>query len=111
MANYFFYIREKYPDLVGGAISSLNDGTIRWFYGFGKNECRGSGSVSGDLFAQGLADVRDRYFGPNIGSYFVTGSDHVLMIGSSLYRTEVQGTVLSEWVSDLIDFRPTHIEP
>jgi hypothetical protein len=109
------FLAAKYPSASFGLVSSEQDSTIRSFYGFGANDCDTFlPNMSGAEYQMGLYELRDTYLAPltGWGSYFITGSTHT-WIGSEtrFYDTVVGGTVLADWVTDLVAGTTSHVSP
>lgn len=117
--NYLTYLGKKYPSANLGLISSDQDNTIRYFYGFGQNNCSGidgfGGAMPGNVFQAGLKELRDVYMNsqPSWGSYFVASTSHTYIGGNdSFYTTTVQNVKLTDWFSDLAKGgTPSHVGP
>ena len=65
------------------------------------------------FFEDGLYDLRDNVLdqSPVWGSYIVTSTSHTWIGGNSFYETDVGGTLLVDWVEDLIDGTTSHVSP
>ncbi len=117
--NYVTYIGKKYPGARLGLISSDQDNTIRYFLGFGQNNCSGiegfGSSLPGAEFQAGLAEMRDVYMKPwaSWGTYFVASTSHTYIGGNdSFYNTTVQNVALTDWFGDFVKGNPpSHIGP
>lgn len=110
------YLGEKWPDQRLGLISSLNDETIRFFFGFGQNDCQSliPSSVPADTFAMGLADLRDNWLvepDATWGSFFIPGSQHTWIASNSYETAEVDGVKLIDWVRDLLAGTAADVAP
>ncbi len=108
IVNYVTYLGNRYPESRMGLLSSEEDSTIRLFYGFGENECANIDgavpSMSGDKFAEGLADLRTTYLStsPAWGTYFVEGGSHTFLGGSAYGSTTVDGVPLTAWLANVV---------
>lgn len=111
LSNYLVYIQEKYPNAPMGIMSSLEDGVIKLFFGYGANDCNAF-FPSFNNFPEALADMRDNVLTyDNSGTYFMNGTGHTSLSGNGFYSTEVNGVVMSDWVTDLMDGVPSDVAP
>lgn len=110
--TYLTYIQEKYPNAVKSLISSEADGTISSFYGFGNNDCMALFPSFPD-FAEALYDLRDNALtGDTWASYIKTGNSHTYLSGDdTLYGTMSGGVSLDEWLTDVLNGNPYHVQP
>ena len=102
------YLATKYPDRRFGLLSALEDGTIRSFFSFGLSEgCDSLGSMPGELYAEGLVDLRDRWHAPypNIHTWYVEGAQHTFL-PVSLRRPVVAGIHAGEFMRLLVEDDP-----
>jgi len=118
IVNYVSFIGKKYPGARLGLISSTRDSVISLFYGYGKNDCKDidgiATAVSGDVYAQGLAELRDTYMkGPaSWATYYVDSTTHTYLVGPGFFSTSVNGKKLSTWVADVVGEGPMeHVAP
>jgi hypothetical protein len=108
IVNYTTYIAKKYPASRMGLISSDQDGTIRQFFGYGANDCADldgfAGSMPGNVFAEGLNDLRDNYLSmsPGWATYFVSSTSHTYLGGGAYYNTNVDNVPLTQWVGTVV---------
>lgn len=109
------HIAGEHPDQRFALVSSTADSTIRLFFGFGINDCKGGlPNLPEDVFLAGLLALRDEYGGPGgaWGTYFIDGSEgHVWTVGDSYYTTTVDGVALIDWISDLIEGTASDVGP
>lgn len=110
--NYLTFIHDKYPNAPKGLISSEADGTISTFFGYGQNDCNAL-FPSFPNFDEALYDLRDNVLtGPEWGTYYKTGNSHTYLADDgSFYGLEVSGTLLVDWVTDLINGDSYHVSP
>jgi cysteine-rich repeat protein len=101
------------PDRVGGLFSHRQDFVIRFFYGFGDQDCSRSLPISPQVFEAGLDDFRgfiqDR--ADNFGTFYIDGEDHTCISGSCFYAAEADGVPFTDWVADLLDGTTSHVGP
>ena len=111
LSNYWNHIQTTYPNGTKGLISSHEDSVISLFFGFGTDDC-GVLFPSFPNFEDALYDLRDNVLTtPDFGSYYKTGDTHTYLSGNSYYSLEVDGVLLSDWVSDIIAGTPSHVAP
>ncbi len=100
------YLAQAHPDQRLGLISSAADVTIRFFFGYGSDDCMPQTiNVDAAAFEAGLIDLRDHYLSdpPGVwGTFYVPGSTNHVWVGSRL-GTSVEGVKLREWILRLID--------
>lgn len=110
--NYLPFIQEKYPNAIKSLISSEADGTISTFYGFGNDNCMAL-FPSFPNFEDALYDLRDNALsGASWASYIKTGNSHTYLGGdSTLYGTTSGGVPLNEWLTDVLNGTPSHVQP
>ncbi|MEZ4447983.1 MAG: pectin acetylesterase-family hydrolase [Nannocystaceae bacterium] len=116
LVNLVSYMGKRHSNRVKALISSEMDSVIRTFYGFGANECAALlPNMSGDKYKEGLYDLRDQVLkagdDTKWGSFLVTGEDHTWIDDGAFYGTEVNGTLLVDWVTDVLVGDPRHVSP
>ena len=116
IVNLAQYLGEKWPDQRMGLISSLNDDTIRFFFGFGENDCQSivPASVPAETFAMGLADLRDDWMDEPAGTwgtFYLSGSQHTWLGGDSYESATSGGVKLIDWVGDLLAGTTANVAP
>ncbi len=114
--NYVAWLSTEYPTSTFALVTALQDSTIRGFWGFGSNNCQNLDSAwplayAGTTFEAGLVDLRDTWMGANWGTYYVTGTQHTFLGGSSFYSASVNNTALTAWVADILAGAPRHVAP
>jgi hypothetical protein len=99
------YLRDRYGDGEKGMILSYQDSTMRFFYGFGLNECRPPlfPNYPAQEFEAGVKSLRDNYLRGGISSFVQAGSQHVYISSKSFYETKANGQNLASWVQDLLN--------
>ena len=111
LANFYDYIDNLYPNAPKGLISSHADGVISLFFGYGNNDC----SVilpNFPNFQEALYDLRDTKMAPPaFGAFYKTGTSHTYLMGGDFYSLEVDGTLLLDWVTDVINNEVYNVAP
>ena len=90
-----------------GLISYQQDNVIRKFYSFGADNCAGMngpfGDLDGDLFYDGLVDLRDEVLAPaGFATFFPTGTTHTLLSGDRFYNETIQDMSVADWVASVL---------
>lgn len=118
IVNYVSFLGKKYPSARLGLISSTKDSVISLFFGWGKDSCQNidglESPVSGDVYALGLNELRDKYMtAPGVwATYYVDSTTHTYLVGPGFYTTTVNGTRLTNWVHDVVNDGPmAHVAP
>jgi hypothetical protein len=115
IVNLGAYIGEKHSDQRLALVSSLGDQTIRFFFGFGNDECNALfPSTSEDKFAEGLVDLRDNWMNEPAGvwgTFFLSGTQHTWIGGGSFDNAESGGVKLNDWVRELLAGNVSNVEP
>ncbi len=116
IVNLGVYLGEKYKDQHLGLISSLGDQTIRFFFGFGNDDCNALiPGTSEQKFTEGLYDLRDNWMNEPAGvwgTFFLAGTQHTWIAGGSYATaTSGDGVRLIDWVRDLLDGKVANVEP
>jgi hypothetical protein len=112
MANLARYLGEAHPDQRFGLVSSTADTTIRFFFGFGADECAPDFiDIPAMTFEAGLVDLRDQYL-QKWGTFLIDGStEHVWLGGNANLQKSVDGVSLIEWLVRLLDGEALHLGP
>lgn len=117
IVHYVDYIGNKYPNARLGLISSIHDGVITTFFGYGKNDCKDIDGVAtpvdGNVYAAGLDDLRKNHMtgAAQWGTYYIDSTQHTYLL-AGLYSTTVQGVKMSKWLADMVNDGPvTHVGP
>lgn len=109
------YIAKKHADQHMALISSTGDSVIRFFFGFGADDCQALlPNTPQPAFEAALIDARDNYFNAPAGawgSFLVDNSDQHTWLSGSYYSASVSGTKLVDWVGALIAGNATHVGP
>lgn len=112
MINYVDYLSSRYPEGRFALISSMDDETVRFFYGFGQDACANldnfaSSSLSQSDYTAGLGDLRTNHMdGPSWASYYIPGSQHGYLDNKSYANTTVNGVDLIDWVANIVEDGP-----
>jgi hypothetical protein len=106
------FLRRKYPGLVAGMVSSVEDEVIRFFLAWGENDCHVAGYTR-DKFRRALDDMRDGHgFSPaQLGTFFYPGRRHMHLFRDRFYTEAVGGVTLAQWTADLIAGKPSRVAP
>ncbi|MDJ0765551.1 MAG: pectin acetylesterase-family hydrolase [Myxococcota bacterium] len=95
-----------------GLMSAHEDAVMRQFWAFGNNDCDPGmfPSYDGEKYLAGLEDflsyMQQIDFG---GVYYYSGTAHTKLISGDMYRKEVNGVRLVDWISDVIDGNMYHV--
>jgi len=115
IVNLGRYLGEKHAGQKLGLISSLGDNTIRFFFGFGNDNCTALlPSTSVERFTMGLNDLRDNWLNKpddTWGTFYLPGEQHTWIAGPSFDSATSGGVKLIDWVRDLLDGQVAHIKP
>ena len=106
LQGIYDYYDDRYPGATFGLSSSLQDQTIRYFFGFGQPD----GSVSGDEYAAGLRDLRSK-LPSSWATYYADGAAHTFIGTSTRYFGTSAGVELADWLDDLLDGQATDVDP
>lgn len=109
--NLFGFLARKYPARRFGLISSTQDETFRFYFGFsdlGENpDCSVSEPMSAEVFEEGLAALRTRLAAdPNFRFFSPQGEKHVYLLDESFSATQVEGVGLDSWLEGLASGSP-----
>jgi hypothetical protein len=115
IVNLGAYLGEKHSDQHLALLSSLADETIRFFFGFGNNDCNALfPSTPADTFQAGLEDLRDNHLNSPAGvwgTYYIDSSQHTWLGSGGYFNQEVDGVQLVDWVADLVNGQTSHVAP
>jgi hypothetical protein len=113
IVNYVPYLAAKWPDSYLGLVSSTHDSVISTFYGFGSANCTSSAPLAPDVYAAGLADLRQNYMSSSgkWGTYFIDSLQHTWLLGPGFYLTQVNGVKLTQWMRDLLHGAAASVGP
>jgi hypothetical protein len=115
IVNLAAYLGEKHKDQRLALLSSLEDNTIRFFFGFGNDDCNALfPDTPADKFAAGLEDLRDNYLQTPAGvwgTYYIDSSQHTWLASGGYFTQEVGGVKIVDWVADLIGGTTSHVAP
>ena len=105
LEGIYGYYTARYPDANLGLSSYLEDSVIRFFFSGGQPD----GEITGDEFAFGLRDIRDK--APTWRTYFALGDEHTFLRRDDRYYGTSAGVAMNEWVGDLIRGTAENVEP
>lgn len=116
LVNLGRYLAEKHVSQKFGLISSVGDNTIRFFFGFGNDDCTAVlPSTTVERFTMGLVDLRDNWLNKPAdtwGTFYLAGEQHTWIGGDSYYSATSGANIkLLDWVTDLLDGTVASIEP
>lgn len=115
IVNLGRYLGEKHTGQHLALISSLGDNTIRFFFGFGNDDCKALlPSTTVEHFTMGLNDLRDNWLNKpddTWGTFYLTGEQHTWIAGGSYATASTDGVKLIDWVRDLLDGSVANVEP
>jgi len=110
ISNILPYLAETYPLGRFGLFSTMEDATICDFWGMGQDGCTGEDPLPGDIFSAALID-RDNFLIPTgkWSTFFIEGEMHGILPYDettsdevSFYGTEIESTLFTAWLSNLI---------
>jgi hypothetical protein len=116
--NLVFYTAKKYPHTKLGIISATEDDIMRFFYGFGENNCS-NGSYAPGKYTAALADLRQSSvpYASQFASYIVPGIKHMYSQFPDFYQPLAGGAdggtavPLVDWVTSLLAGNMTNVGP
>jgi hypothetical protein len=115
IVNLGVYLANKHKDQQLALISSLGDNTIRFFFGFGNDDCKALfPSTSVDKYTEGLRDLRDNWLNEPAdtwGSFYLAGEQHTWIGGNSYTTAQSKGVKLIDWVAELVGGNVSNVEP
>lgn len=98
VSNLYDWLSTTYPGVNMGLISANGDGTIRWFFGFGRDGCTSTQSVPVPTYSDGLIQLRDSVLIPNgnWSTYLFTANNHVHLPNERFYSLSEGGVNLTD---------------
>lgn len=94
---------KAYPRAAQGLVTSLEDVTIRQFFGFGANACTAYDGVPGATFARGVADLRAAHADlPNHAVYAFAGTKHTSLGDASYFTASAGRPSIASWVGQML---------
>ena len=119
MIDTFTYLMEEFEDrdLVFAVLTSTEDMVIRFFYGFGDNDCHPENpilpSMSPETYRAGIMDLHNRLKEfPQTASYIISGTGHgYLSFDDKFYNLSVDGVRLVDWAAEVIAGNASHVGP
>ncbi|MEZ4339849.1 MAG: pectin acetylesterase-family hydrolase [Sandaracinaceae bacterium] len=108
LVNVLPWAAARYPDRRFAFLSSLEDTTMRQFFGFGYSPgCNFPQDMPAEDYTAGLNGTRALLSGfDNFGTFFLPGSQHTFTY-QSLGLNSVGGTTIGEWLGQMVDGDPT----
>jgi hypothetical protein len=102
--NLVFYSAKKYPTVKLGVISVTEDDIMRFFFGFGENNCTQGGSYAPGKYTQGLTNLRQSAapYRSQFASYYIPGINHMYSQFDDFYKPLAGGVTLVSWVNDVL---------
>ena len=110
------HLEAALPDANLAFVSSMEDPTMRQFFGYGTDECAMLDvlmppPLSGADYSAGLNDLRARLDGPRSGSFFFPGEYHIMLMSDSMYFYPIDGVFFVDWMSGVLDGAVEHLGP
>ena len=106
LEDIYAYYSDRYPGANLGLSSYLQDGTIRFFLGFGQAD----GTVTGAEYEAGLDDLRDQL--PSAwATYYATGEQHTFLGTPDRFFSTTSGVQYADWLGSLISGDAPNVEP
>lgn len=113
--NLAAYLGEKWSDQRLVLISSLHDTVIRFFFGFGGDECNALlPNTPAGAFEAGLYDLRDNFLQTPAGvwgTYYIDSDTHTWIGGGGYFSQEVDGVKIVDFVRALTEGQVSHVAP
>ncbi|MCX6130092.1 MAG: pectin acetylesterase-family hydrolase, partial [Proteobacteria bacterium] len=83
------WLRRTYADAQIGTVMSNQDNTLRFFYGFGLNECHPPliPSISAKNYKAAISSLKDHYLSDGISSFIWDSTQHTFIGGKSFYAS------------------------
>ncbi|WP_420455406.1 pectin acetylesterase-family hydrolase [Rubrivirga sp.] len=103
----YTYYADTYPDATFGFSSYLGDDVFQGFFGFGQAP---GDEITDEEFAASLRDLRGR-LSANWATYYAEGDAHTFLLVPSRYNGTSAGVAYSDWLGDILDGRPTAVDP
>jgi len=115
IVNLGAYLAKKHGGQKLALISSLGDSTIRFFFGFGNEDCKTTlPNTSEQKYTEGLYDLRDNWMSmtPDTwGTFYLSGQQHTWIGGATYTTAESDGVLMLDWITDLIGGSVSNVEP
>jgi hypothetical protein len=111
LTNALGWLADNYPERRLGLVTSMRDGTIRSFYGYGYPDCAAGASgfpMPEDVFSAGITELRDVTLAshPNFRVYSKDSGEHVWLlfeVETVSPRKDGSGKRLSDWLTEMLD--------
>jgi pectinacetylesterase len=103
MLGIYEYLSNKYPYAQFGIYSSYYDWVIRWYYGFGRNNCAHEiNPTEAQVFKDGLLDLAEKLNDfDNWKVYYEDSDAHTILWSSRFNTLSISNTKFSDWVAQL----------
>ncbi len=107
------YLSLKYPNANFGLYSTLEDEVLRYFYGFGKNQCGSSSDMlTGSEFSQALYQLKDSISSfDNWKLFYQPGNSHTILDNPNYNNIVVDGTSFGDWLDQLTEGTASNVIP
>ncbi len=104
LVNVLPWAAARYPDRRFAFLTSLEDNTMRSFYGYGYSpRCDFPQNMPGEDYAAGLMGTRELLSGAdNFATFYVTGDQHTFTY-QSLGLNSTGGTTLGDWLGLMVE--------
>jgi hypothetical protein len=105
LGNVPGFLADAHPDRRLGLTTSMRDGTIRLFFGFGYPSCAAPQIPMAEAtFSAGIAELRDVTLAahPNFRMYTVESANHTWLLESPIGSTTSGGVKLTDWLRALL---------
>jgi hypothetical protein len=104
------------PDRTFGFLDSVNDATIRAFFGLGDDDCMGMDLEAAATYAAGLDEIRTALSSnKNFGTFYFPGTDHTSLGDDNFYSRATSpeaGTVLlTDWFASMVQGKTENVGP
>lgn len=103
LVNVLPWAAARYPDRRFAFLTSLEDTTMRTFYGYGYSpRCNFPQNMPGEDYAAGVLAARELLAThPNFRTFYVEGEQHTFTY-QSLAVNEVDGVTVGEWLGQML---------
>lgn len=104
LLNLVFYTAKKFPNVKLGVITAEEDDIMKFFFGFGENNCGQSPSYAAGKYTQGIAKLRETAtpYRTQFASYVIPGIKHMYSQFDDFYQPLAGGTPLVSWANDVL---------
>lgn len=104
LVNAMPFLADKHPQQRMALLSSVSDGVIRSFYGFGYPTCSSISPMPAQAFSDGLTDLRTRVLAgkDNFRVFSLGGGGHVWLF-NDFSTTMAGGQSMGAWLGAMLD--------